>query len=59
MLRTLIFPVQDHRRDGVMLGVAEGYERCAHTASSAPITNRTLNFKNPEAEPTNEQQTLI
>jgi len=43
----------------MMFGVTEGYERCAHTASSAPITNRTLNFKNPKAEPTNEQQTLI
>src|SRR6202162_4296468 len=27
MLRTLIFSVQDHRRHGVMLGVAEGDER--------------------------------
>ena len=51
MLRTLIFPVQDHRRDGMMFGVTEGYER--------PDYEPDLNFKNPKAEPTDDQQTLI
>ena len=32
MLKTLIFPVQDHRRHGVMLGVAEGNERGNYAA---------------------------
>ena len=31
-VRTLIFSVQDHRRHGVMLGVAEGDQRRKYTA---------------------------